>query len=349
MDALYEYVVRPWLFRQRAEEVHDLVLDWMENAMGAPWLLKRLSAFCGPVDVKPFKCFGLSFPTPVGLAAGFDKDARVWPMLAALGFGHLELGTVTRHAQNGNEKPRIFRYPESEALVNRMGFPNEGAEHVARRLRQYREKFPVRCPIGVNIGKSRGATLEEAAEDYVGSFEILAPLADYIAINVSSPNTVNLRRLQERDALRDLLNALQLANSQREVRRPILLKISPDLGFRELDDVLDVCFETGVDGLIATNTVVNRPEGAPGSDQTGGLSGRPINERAAEVIRYVRKTAGARFPIVGVGGVVDHVTAGRLMDAGATMVQLYTGLVYRGPFFARDLGRQLRWRQLEWV
>ncbi len=301
-----------------------------------------------PAGARPIELFGLRFPNAVGLAAGFDKDAVAWPGLMALGFGHVEVGTVTRFPQQGNEKPRVFRFPGEEALINRMGFPNDGAETVARRLRETRARYPQLPPVGVNIGKSRNAELSEAVEDYLATFRLMAPVADYVAINVSSPNTPNLRQLQTKGALQELLSALR-AENQRGVAKPILLKIAPDLSFPQIDDVLEVCEAQGVAGIIATNTTLERPGPFAKANETGGLSGPPLHERAINIVRYIHRATHGRLPIIGVGGVASEVSAGRMADAGASLVQLYTGLVYHGPFLPRRLANTFAWRQRAWA
>jgi dihydroorotate dehydrogenase len=259
MGSLYETAIRPFFFQQEAEVAHEQVLQWLDRLTGLPPLVNALVRGAKPRHARAVQAFGLTFPNAVGLAAGFDKEAAVWPALMALGFGHVEVGTVTRFAQNGNEKPRIFRYPGNEALINRLGFPNDGADSVAARLEYWRKRYPKLPPVGVNIGKSRNAELDEAVEDYLGSFRLLAPHADYVAINVSSPNTPNLRSLQARDSLETLLRALQAENRETS-RKPLLLKIAPDLTFRQIDEVIEVCLAEGVDGIIATNTTLGRPE-----------------------------------------------------------------------------------------
>ena len=327
---------------------HEQALQWLDRLTALPPLVNTLARLAKPRHARPVQVFGLTFPNAVGLAAGFDKEAAVWPALMALGFGHVEVGTVTRFAQNGNEKPRIFRYSKEAALINRLGFPNDGADAVASRLAYWRERYPKLPPVGVNIGKSRNAELGEAVEDYLGSFRLLAPHADYVAINVSSPNTPNLRNLQSRDALEELLVALQAENNG-DGHKPLLLKIAPDLSFRQIDEILEVCLAQRVDGIIATNTTLSRPRAFSGPDQTGGLSGLPLHERAVEIVRYLHRATDGRLPIVGVGGVHDEVSAGRMADAGATLVQLYTGLVYKGPLVARKLANTFAWQQRPWV
>jgi dihydroorotate dehydrogenase len=263
------------------------------------------------------QAFGLSFPNTVGLAAGFDKHATAWPAAAALGFGHVEIGTVTAHAQSGNPRPRVFRYPAEEAVINRMGFNNRGAEAVAARLAKQPARGRRRIPLGINLGKSKVTAIEQAPEDYLASFARLADYADYIVLNVSSPNTPNLRQLQ----------------------------IAPDLTWPQIDAVLGVIAEYGLDGIIATNTTLARPGYFAGVTEAGGLSGAPLRWRATEIVNYIARATHGRLPIIGVGGITDPESAAEKLDAGATLVQLYTGMIYRGPFFAAELARALADRQ----
>ena len=348
MGAIYEKAMRPVLFRLDPERAHELAVDslavlgWFAPVCRMLEALERLS----PRSFRPVEAFGLRFPNAVGLAAGFDKNARAWPAAAALGFGHVEIGTVTALAQPGNPKPRVFRYPRQEAVINRLGFNNEGSEAVAARLSGQPLPGTRRIPIGINLGKSRVTEIDRAPEDYLASFSRLADYADYVVLNVSSPNTPDLRRLQDESRLRDLLSAVTRANSERtkasgRPRVPILLKIAPDLGYSQIDAVLGVVCDFGLDGIVATNTTLARPGMFSGIAESGGLSGKPLRLRAAEVIRYVSRATNGRIPIIGVGGVTDVVSAAEKLDAGATLVQVYTGMIYRGPFFAAELARGL--------
>jgi dihydroorotate dehydrogenase len=285
------------------------------------------------------------------LAAGFDKNARAWPAAAALGFGHVEIGTVTALAQPGNPKPRMFRFPAEEAVINRMGFNNEGAAAVATRLAGQPGPGQRRIPLGVNLGKSKLAGLEEATADYLASFARLADYADYLVLNVSSPNTPNLRQLQDESRLRELLGAITAANRDRATqpgrrRVPVLLKIAPDLTWPQIDSVLQVIAEHGLDGIIATNTTLARPGPFAGVNEAGGLSGAPVRRRSTEIVRYIARATSGRLPIIGVGGITEAAGAAEKLDAGATLVQVYTGMIYRGPFFAAHLARALADRQM---
>jgi dihydroorotate dehydrogenase len=351
MGFLYEKLVRPVLFRFDPEFDHERAVDAMALVGAvAPlrWMLERATQLPA-ASTRPIECLGLKFPNAVGLAAGFDKNGVAWRGAAALGFGHVEIGTVTLLRQPGNDRPRAFRYPPEEAVINRMGFNNAGAEAVARRLARLAPPGARRIPLGINLGKSRGAPLDKAVQDYLGSFELLADHADYIVINVSSPNTPDLRKLQEEHWLRELLSALAVANRARAASgrplRPLLLKIAPDLSFPQIDQVLAVIAEFGLDGIVATNTTLARPGWFSSVNQAGGLSGRPLRARSTEIVNYLARVTGGKLPIIASGGVTDLASAAEKLDAGATLVQLYTGLIFRGPFFARDVARGLATRQ----
>jgi dihydroorotate dehydrogenase len=287
------------------------------------------------------QAFGLSFANPVGLAAGMDKDAVAIPAWAGLGFGFVEVGTVTRYPQPGNPPPRLFRLVESEAIVNRMGFNNRGAAAMAVRLDRL---GPRGIPVGISLGKSKITPVEDATADYLHSLELLLPYADYIAVNVSSPNTPGLRSLQDRGALDELLTALRghtVAAAGPGGPTPLLVKIAPDLTDTAVAEILEVCGHRGVAGIIATNTTLAR-DGLAAADQargavSGGLSGRPLRERARSVVEFVVKESGDALPVIGVGGIMDPDDALRMFDAGARLVQLYTGFVYRGPGLVRGI------------
>ena len=348
MDVLYEKAVRPLFFKLDSERAH-------ERGVAAMALLGRLGPLCRAMEAwhrlpaarfRPVEAFGLQFPNAVGLAAGFDKNARAWPAAAAMGFGHVEIGTVTALAQDGNPQPRMFRYPAEEAVINRMGFNNEGAQCVATRLSGQPQPGRRRIPLGVNLGKSKAASLDRAVDDYLLSFEKLAEFADYLVLNVSSPNTPDLRKLQDESRLRELLGAISAANRERgAARRPLLLKIAPDLSYHQIDRVLAVIAEFGFDGIIATNTTLARPGPFAEVDENGGLSGAPLRQRSTQIIAYIAKSTHGRLPIIGVGGITDAAGAGEKLDAGATLVQVYTGMIYRGPFFAAELAHGLADRQ----
>lgn len=334
---------RSLLFRLDPEDAHALTLGLIRLAGKVPparVLLKGI--FAAPQS--PVETFGLRFANPVGLAAGYDKDGLGWRGLACLGFGHIEIGTVTPRPQPGNPRPRVFRLPKEKALINRMGFPGRGADFVARQLRGAR---PAGLVLGVNLGKNKDTPLETAAEDYLALMRIFAPLADYLAINISSPNTAGLRRLQSRQELKELLHALSrarlaLAPNLTGRRPPLLVKLSPDLAEVELDDAVDVILNAGMDGIIATNTTVARP-GVVSSNasQAGGLSGAPLAAISRETLRrIVQRTQGA-LPVISVGGVLCPAEARARLDDGAALVQVYTGLVYAGPGLVKAILNQL--------
>jgi dihydroorotate dehydrogenase len=333
---LFERTARPVLFRIRRgdpEAAHEWTLRRLSTIVRRPAalaLLRRRYAVSAPVGA-----FGLTFPNPVGLAAGMDKDAVALPAWPALGFGFVEAGTVTWHPQPGNPRPRLFRLPASEAIINRMGFNNAGAAAMADRLAALGRPA---VPVGISLGKSKATGLAGAVEDYARSYELLRERGDYFAVNVSSPNTPGLRRLQDRGYLDALLEALV-------GDRPILVKIAPDLTDQAIGDLLQVCADRGAAGVIATNTTLGR-DGLAAADagraaEPGGLSGRPLTARAAEVVAFVHEQAGDALPVIGVGGVMTPDDAVRLRDAGARLVQLYTGFVYHGPALVRAIARRL--------
>lgn len=351
MGHLYDAFAKPYFFRHNPEEAHEIAVKNLAR-LGRFGPLCRLIERWAQLDAqqhRPVECLGLKFPNAVGLAAGFDKNAEAWPAAAALGFGHVEIGTVTLHGQPGNPKPRLFRFPAEEAVINRMGFNNEGAAAVAARLAGQPGPGARRIPLGINLGKTKVTPLDQATEDYLGSFKLLADYADYLVVNVSSPNTPGLRELQDAAWLKPLLAALVAENRARvaagRVRRPLLLKIAPDLSFPQIDAALDVIADLGLDGIIATNTTLARPGPFAAVNEAGGLSGKPLRRRATDIINYIARTTSGRLPIIGVGGIHDAESAGEKLDAGATLVQVYTGLIYRGPFFARDLAFALAARQ----
>lgn len=342
---------RPILFKLDPEDAHRLTLQSVRLAGVLPplrWLLQAL--FAAPE--KPVEVFGLKFKNAVGLAAGYDKDGIAVHGLAALGFGHLEIGTVTPRPQPGNPRPRIFRLIEDQAVINRMGFPGQGAEfataHLQKALKVRRSggasgtgNFPI---IGVNLGKNKGTPLEEAANDYVSLMKSFSRLADYLAINISSPNTAGLRRLQGRELLENLLNAIaeeRRTNPPGQGRRiPILIKLAPDLSEAELDDALDVILRSGMDGVIATNTTLGRAGlHSRHQDETGGLSGGPLRVRSEEVLAQVLKRLDGRIPVISAGGIMSPEDAKRRLDMGAALVQVYTGLVYAGPGLVQKIIR----------
>ncbi len=324
---LYTDIVRPCLFRFDAETAHHMALTGLKLT---PAPLVR--AMFGGGAENPVHLFGLNFPNPVGLAAGMDKNAEVLGAWEALGFGFVEAGTVTALAQPGNDKPRCFRYPRQHALINRMGFNNLGAEAVARNLGALKAsgRWP-RIPVGMNIGKSKVTPLEEAPSDYAASFRRLLPFGDYFVINVSSPNTPGLRQLQDRDSLAAIVRTLKTIDSS----KPLLVKIAPDLSDDAVKDMAALAEAEQLDGLIATNTTLDHSAVPPESDQTGGLSGGPLRSRSTQVLRILREHTA--LPIIASGGVMSAESAREKLEAGASLVQIYTGFIYRGPGLIRDI------------
>jgi dihydroorotate dehydrogenase len=327
-------IIRPLLFRLDPERTHNLVLACLgayEHVLGRRW---PPQPWTHPALEQVH--WGLRFPNPVGLAAGFDKDARaphVWPLL---GFGFAELGTITAEPQPGNPIPRLFRFPDDRALINRLGFNNSGAATAAQRLARLQRRRHAQIPLGINIGKSRIVVLERAVEDYLRSFRELFLWADYFVINVSSPNTPGLRDLQSEEHLSALLRALAkhndvLARAHQQPRRPILVKLAPDLADEVFPKIVDVARECGAAGLVATNTTIQRAGLTTPSDEGGGLSGAPLRDRATAVIRILRRAAGADLPVIGVGGIFTAADAYEKIRAGASFVQVYTGMIYEGP------------------
>ena len=347
MGHFYEKLARRALFALDSERAHEVGVHAMALLGALPPLCRALEAWTRlpAAQMRPIKVLGLTFPNAVGLAAGFDKNAMAWPAAAAMGFGHVEIGTVTALAQPGNPKPRMFRYPAQEAVINRMGFNNQGAEAVAARLARQPGPGARRIPLGINLGKSKITDLEQATQDYLASFARLADHADYLVLNVSSPNTPNLRQLQDESRLRELLGAITAANRARTRRVPVLLKISPDLTWPQIDAVLGVIAEFGLDGIVATNTTLARPGFFASVGEAGGLSGAPLRRRSTEIVNYLSRATAGRLPIIGVGGIYDTAGAAEKLDAGAALVQVYTGMIYRGPFFAAELARGLADRQ----
>jgi dihydroorotate dehydrogenase len=342
---VYKFVAKPLLFKLDAERAHYFVFDNLKRVASLPGtkaVLRGLYDYQHPSLAR--EVFGLKFPNPVGLAAGLDKNAVLTDELATMGFGFVEIGTVTPRPQPGNPQPRLFRLPADEALINRMGFNNDGAAVVAERLRQRQNRQLI---IGGNIGKNKDTPNEHAAADYVAAFDALAEVVDYFVVNVSSPNTPGLRELQDKKPLINLLQQVQARNLARATPRPLLLKIAPDLTDAQLDDILEIARETKLSGLVATNTTIARPESLRTPAATvaahgaGGLSGRPLRERATEVIRYLYQRSEGGLPIIGAGGIHSAQDALDKLAAGASLVQLYTGFIYEGPGLVRRINRAL--------
>ena len=336
-------ITRFFLFFFNAEFIHHLIFKLIKFAAivpGATWFWSFLFKVSNARLER--EVFGLKFKNPVGLAAGFDKDAKLFDELASFGFGFIEIGTVTPLPQDGNDKPRLFRLKKDDALINRMGFNNQGLEAVVSRLR--RKKSDV--IIGGNIGKNKLTSNSQAVNDYKICFEKLFPFVDYFAVNVSSPNTPGLRDLQDKEPLKVLLYKLQELNTLKAVRKPILLKIAPDLTNNQLDDIISIVADTSIDGIIATNTTIDRDNLQTNHKQlnaigNGGLSGKPLKSRSTEVIRYLSEKSNNSFPIIGVGGIHSAEDAIEKLNAGATLVQLYTGFVYEGPNLIKKINKHI--------
>jgi dihydroorotate dehydrogenase len=328
----YERLVRPLLFSLDAEAAHHFTIRLLSGASHLNVALSALRSFQPPS--KPTTLFGLSFPNPIGLAAGLDKNGVALPAWAALGFGFIEIGTVTARAQPGNPKPRIFRLPEQQALINRLGFNNDGADAIAQRLGALRVggRWPA-VPVGINIGKSRATPLEQATDDYLHSFRMLRDFADYITLNISSPNTPGLRDLQQPEKLSELLHAV--GNEAGTVQKPLVVKISPDVSYTALKAILAVCEEHAVSGIIATNTTLDHSSIPPQANQAGGLSGAPLRDKSTALVREI--ATRSTIPVIASGGIFDAESAREKFQAGAQLIQLYTGLVYRGPALLREI------------
>lgn len=354
---LWQTFVRPLLFCLPAERAHYFSMGCFKCLMSSGFVA-RMFRRRNVVDEPSLasRVFGLDFKNPVGLAAGFDKDARWFPQLAGLGFSHVEVGTITGQAQSGNPKPRLFRLPTDTALINRMGFNNGGSDAAARRLAVTSKADPSDV-LGVNIGKTKIVPVEKATEDYLFSFERLFAYADYFTVNVSSPNTPGLRTLQNREPLIELLSSIQALNqrlaSDHEIApKPILLKIAPDVTDPQLEDIISILKEIRLDGIIATNTTISRSDLKTGSDAiekigNGGLSGAPLTVRSREVVAKLYAELNGEVPIIGVGGVMNGEDAWQMILAGASLVQVYTGFIYGGPTFVRDINRHIALRLKE--
>ncbi|MFM2177626.1 MAG: hypothetical protein RL015_1724 [Verrucomicrobiota bacterium] len=334
VSSLYP-ALKPWLFKMDAEHAHEWTTRMMRVANG----LGLLTAGQETLVSKPVECLGLKFPNALGLAAGMDKSASAVEAWSALGFGFVEVGTLTPRPQPGNPKPRLFRLPEHEALINRMGFNNVGIHAAVKRL----EKRRTKAVVGVNIGKNFDTPNEAAVNDYLYCLKVAYPVADYIAVNISSPNTKGLRDLQAEESIRQLLAALKKEQASLQTEHgkkvPVLVKIAPDLEGAQIEALARVFNELAVDGVIATNTTISRAAvvGHPLENEAGGLSGAPVKQRSTEVIRAFRELLREQTPIIGVGGILSGADAAEKMQAGASLVQVYSGLVYRGPGLVRDV------------
>jgi dihydroorotate dehydrogenase len=383
MSWWYRRLIRPILFAQDAEEIHNRTMRYLAWAGRHEIVCDAVASFFGAPPL-PIELFGLKFPNPVGLAAGMDKHAKALPAWSALGFGFTELGAVTWHAQPGNPSPRVFRAVRERIIINRMGFNNPGAEAVAQTLAGWRalDRWPSH-PVGINLGKSKITPIEKAPEDYANSFRALRSHGDFFVVNVSSPNTPNLRSLQDKTALDEILAAIQEVQSQESsveesreepqsgsaarithhasritpnsspvTLKPILVKVAPDLSYEALDEILELAGPRKIAGIVATNTTVTRPDTSdPGLRriyaETGGLSGQPLRERSTEIVRHLYRQTRGQLPIIGVGGIFHAADAWEKIASGASLVQLYTGLVYEGAGLVKAIVQGLRQRMDE--
>ncbi|WP_378185182.1 quinone-dependent dihydroorotate dehydrogenase [Aquimarina sp. W85] len=337
---MYKIILRPILFKYDPEKVHHFTFKWIRRLFRIPGASALSRALYTVKDKRLQKeVFGLTFNNPVGLAAGFDKDAKLFNELSDLGFGFIEIGTLTPKPQEGNPKKRLFRLKKDQAIINRMGFNNGGVAEAVKRLKKNKGVL-----IGGNIGKNKVTSNDEAVKDYEICFEALFDVVDYFVVNVSSPNTPNLRALQDKEPLTALLHALQVKNNAKPKQKPILLKIAPDLSNDQLLDIIDIVAVTKIAGVIATNTTISR-EGLQSSKQItkeiGGLSGKPLKDRSTEVIRFLSTHSKQAFPIIGVGGIHTAQDALDKLEAGASLVQLYTGFIYEGPQLIKDINKSL--------
>ena len=340
---MYKTFVRPILFLFGPEKVHAMVFAILRALFFVPGIRKLVKVFSvAQSPQSAVNVLGLDFPNRVGLAAGFDKDARHVDQLEALGFGFIEIGTLTPMPQPGNPQPRLFRLPKDKALINRMGFNNRGAKEAAERLKKRRPGVI----IGGNIGRNKTTENKDASGDYLKCLDILYPVVDYFVVNISSPNTPGLRELQEKAPLKDLLSKLKDDISTREHKKPLLLKIAPDLENTQLDDIIEIVKEVNISGVIATNTTISREQLITGQNALekigpGGLSGRPLSSRSTEVIRYLSKGLGPSFTIIGAGGIFSAEDALEKLRAGASLVQLYTGFIYEGPGLIKKINKAI--------
>lgn len=338
---MYKSVVRPLLYQMAPEPAHYFTTGWLQR-FSKFQLTKSIveNSFQVKNQSLERELFGIKFPNPVGLAAGFDKDAKWIDALSMLGFGFIEIGTLTPKGQSGNPKPRLFRLPKDEALINRMGFNNDGVEAALERIKQSKHLVP----IGGNIGKNKATPNEDALKDYRKCFEVLYDDVDYFTVNVSSPNTPGLRELQGKDELKKIFDTLFEYRAKQSKSKSVLLKIAPDLNQDQLQDIVELVQEIGIDGLIATNTTLDRA-GLKSKDslsnQTGGLSGKPVRSKSTDVIRYIHQASGGRIPIIGVGGIHSPEDAIEKLEAGASLIQLYTGFIYEGPWLIKAINERL--------
>lgn len=341
ITAVYRHFIKPILFLLDPERAHHFTTKLFTYALSLPGIAAIFKSLYQVKDDKLSKeIWGIKFPNPVGLAAGFDKDGKYFEAMSALGFGFIEIGTVTPMPQSGNDKPRLFRLPKDQALINRMGFNNDGVDAMVKRLKPRRNNNLI---IGGNIGKNKTTPNEKAVNDYLICFEKLFDVVDYFVVNVSSPNTPGLRALQEKEPLTQLLSALMAANRQKPKMKPILLKIAPDLTNTQLDEIIDIVTQSKIHGIIATNTTLDRSQLISDHSQigAGGLSGQPSKDRSTEVIKYIHQKSSGKIIIIGVGGIESGEDALVKLSAGASLIQVYSGLIYEGPTLVKRILKRL--------
>ena len=336
---MYSSLIRPLLFKMDPEKAHHFTFSLIKVSFKIPGIKSLVKLLVGNTS-KPVLCMGLEFPNPIGLAAGFDKDAILYEELGAFGFGFIEVGTLTPKAQDGNPKPRMFRLPADKGLINRMGFNNQGVDAAVLRLKNRKS----RLIIGGNIGKNKVTANEDANADYLYCFEALFPVVDYFVVNVSSPNTPGLRALQDKEPLTKLLTEVMALNQAKAAPKPVLLKIAPDLSDEQIAEIVEIVKAVKLNGVIATNTTISR-EGlktaASIASEQGGLSGKPVTDRSTQVIKKLRTLAGPDMVIIGVGGIFNDQDAREKLDAGADLIQLYTGFIYEGPGLVKRINQAI--------
>ncbi|MBI9035533.1 MAG: quinone-dependent dihydroorotate dehydrogenase [Bacteroidales bacterium] len=340
---LYRSIIRPLLFQLNPEAIHHIVNAGLKFVYAIPGVGAMSRAYFHINDKSlETEVFGLKFPNPVGFAAGFDKEGKLYNELHNLGFGHIEIGTFTPKGQSGNPQPRLFRLIEDHGLINRMGFNNSGATVAAERLKNRKPN----CIVGGNIGKNTATPNSEAVADYVSCFETLFDYVDYFVVNVSCPNVTNLHELQDRDSLLEILTAIQEKNNAKSNPKPVLLKVAPDLNDKQLDDTIEIVIKTKLAGVVATNTTITRDHLKTSQQKIesigrGGMSGAPIKDKSTQVIRYIAKKSNKAFPIIGVGGIETPEDAMEKLDAGADLIQVYTGFIYSGPWLVRRINKAI--------
>jgi dihydroorotate dehydrogenase len=342
VELMYERL-KPLLFQFDPEQVHDFAMRTLRFSSQQKFLLDLMAKLCQPQDERlKVKLWNLEFANAVGLAAGFDKNALALPAWSALGFGFVEIGSVTALGQPGNPKPRLFRLPEDRAIINRMGFNNDGSSVIAARLELWRHSHgKLKIPLGINLGKSKITSLEDAPQDYLTSLKKLWEYGDYFVLNVSSPNTPNLRELQDKDKLEVLLETVMDFANTRETQKPILLKVAPDLSFEQLDEILLLLEKHKLSGIIATNTTLARDGLKTQIEQTGGLSGAPLEQKSFEILKHLNAQLNGKLPIISVGGISSGDAVQQRLDAGASLVQVYSGWIFEGPMMLQHIARTL--------